>query len=80
MRHGTGLLINCNIATYLTGSALIPLGLTWWQAIIAIVLGNVIATAALILASLAGAYYHSKSSIGLLAIVVADNCSWIPCL
>jgi hypothetical protein len=29
-----GLLINCNIATYLTGSALIPLGLTWWQAII----------------------------------------------
>jgi purine-cytosine permease-like protein len=31
---GAGLLINCNIATYLTGSALIPLGLTWWQAII----------------------------------------------
>lgn len=29
-----GLLINCNIATFLTGSALIPLGLTWWQAII----------------------------------------------
>ncbi|PTD13373.1 Uracil permease, partial [Fusarium culmorum] len=42
----------------LTGSALIPLGLTWWQAIIAIVLGNILATAALILASLAGAYYH----------------------
>ncbi|RBR09510.1 uncharacterized protein FIESC28_09841 [Fusarium coffeatum] len=58
MQHGTGLLINCNIATYLTGSALIPLGLTWWQAIIAIILGNVLATAALILASLAGAYYH----------------------
>lgn len=54
-----GLLINCNIATYLTGSALIPLGLTWWQAIIAIILGNILATAALILASLAGAYYHS---------------------
>lgn len=29
-----GLLINCSIATYLTGSALIPLGLTWWQATI----------------------------------------------
>jgi cytosine/uracil/thiamine/allantoin permease len=28
------LLINCNIATFLTGSALIPLGLNWWQAII----------------------------------------------
>lgn len=51
-------MINCNIATYLTGSALIPLGLTWWQAIIAIVLGNFIATAALIISSLAGAYYH----------------------
>ncbi|KAM5359734.1 hypothetical protein ACJZ2D_014261 [Fusarium nematophilum] len=52
------LLINCNIATYLTGSALIPLGLTWWQAIIAIILGNIIATLALIISSLAGAYYH----------------------
>ena len=29
-----GLLINCNIATFLTGSSLIPLGLNWWQAII----------------------------------------------
>jgi NCS1 family nucleobase:cation symporter-1 len=29
-----GVLINCNTATFLTGSALIPLGLTWWQAII----------------------------------------------
>ncbi|KAM0428508.1 hypothetical protein ACHAPT_006868 [Fusarium lateritium] len=54
----SGLLINCNIATYLTGSALIPLGLTWWQAIIAIIIGNIIATSALILSSLAGAYYH----------------------
>ncbi|KAF4448576.1 hypothetical protein F53441_8053 [Fusarium austroafricanum] len=56
--HNFWLLINCTIAAYLTGSALIPLGLTWWQAIIAIVLGNILATAALILASLAGAYYH----------------------
>ncbi|KAL6411529.1 NCS1 nucleoside transporter family protein [Ilyonectria robusta] len=32
--HNFWLLINCNIATFLTGSALIPLGLTWWQAII----------------------------------------------
>ncbi|KAJ4125239.1 hypothetical protein NW754_013525 [Fusarium falciforme] len=56
--HNFWLLINCNIATYLTGSALIPLGLTWWQAIIAIIIGNLIATVALILSSLAGAYYH----------------------
>ncbi|KAH7074987.1 NCS1 nucleoside transporter family protein [Paraphoma chrysanthemicola] len=56
--HNFWLLINCNIATFLTGSALIPLGLTWWQAIIAIVIGNVIATAALLVSSLAGAYYN----------------------
>ncbi|SPO07077.1 related to uracil permease [Cephalotrichum gorgonifer] len=56
--HNMWLLINCNIATFLTGSALIPLGLTWWQAIIAITIGNVIATAALLLSSLAGAYYN----------------------
>ncbi|KAH8591719.1 permease for cytosine/purines, uracil, thiamine, allantoin-domain-containing protein [Bisporella sp. PMI_857] len=52
------MLINCCIPTYLTGSALISLGLTWWQAIIAIVIGNIIATIALILSSLPGAYYH----------------------
>lgn len=72
------MLINCNIATFLTGSALIPLGLNWWQAIIgmsiipirqkplhrladglllmvAIVVGNMIATAAIVASSLAGA-------------------------
>ncbi|KAL7811658.1 permease for cytosine/purines, uracil, thiamine, allantoin domain-containing protein [Trichoderma gracile] len=56
--HNFWLLINCNIATFLTGSALIPLGLNWWQAILAIVVGNVIATAAIVVSSLAGAYYH----------------------
>ncbi|KAH7153467.1 NCS1 nucleoside transporter family protein [Dactylonectria macrodidyma] len=56
--HNFWLLINCNIATFLTGSALIPLGLTWWQAIICIVVGNLIATLALLVSSLAGAYYH----------------------
>jgi hypothetical protein len=55
-----GLLINCNIATYLTGSALIPLGLTWWQAFICIVLGNLIATLAVVLNSLPGAHYHGS--------------------
>lgn len=29
-----GILVNSNISTYLTGSSLIALGLTWWQAII----------------------------------------------
>ena len=31
---GQGILINSNISTYLTGSSLIALGLTWWQALI----------------------------------------------
>ncbi|KAL6233633.1 hypothetical protein BDW75DRAFT_251916 [Aspergillus navahoensis] len=56
--HNFWLLINCSIATYLTGSSLIPLGLTWWQAIISIVIGNALATLALVASSLAGAYYH----------------------
>ncbi|KAL4935176.1 hypothetical protein BDV06DRAFT_234578 [Aspergillus oleicola] len=56
--HNFWLLINCNISSYLTGSSLIPLGLTWWQAIIAIVIGNILATLALVASSLAGAYYH----------------------
>lgn len=30
----SGVLINSNISTYLTGSSLIALGLTWWEAII----------------------------------------------
>ncbi|KHO10982.1 chaperonin [Metarhizium robertsii ARSEF 23] len=56
--HNFWLLINCNLSTFLTGSALIPLGLTWWQAIITIVIGNMLATGALLLSSLAGSYYH----------------------
>ncbi|PTB50692.1 hypothetical protein M431DRAFT_94416 [Trichoderma harzianum CBS 226.95] len=61
--HNYWLLINCNIATFLTGSALIPLGLNWWQAIIAIVVGNILATTAIVISSLAGAYYHIGFSV-----------------
>ena len=35
-----GLLINCNISTFLSGSALIPLGLNYWQAIICMTLAT----------------------------------------
>ncbi|KAK8111707.1 uncharacterized protein PG998_008164 [Apiospora kogelbergensis] len=52
------LLTNCNISTYLTGSALIPLGLTWWQAIIAIVVGSLLSAFFCVLNSLPGAYYN----------------------
>ncbi|KAI1205191.1 NCS1 nucleoside transporter family protein [Annulohypoxylon truncatum] len=52
------LLVNFSIATYLTGSALIPLGLTWWQAIVSIVIGNLLAAAFCVVNSLPGAYYH----------------------
>ncbi|KAK8034103.1 hypothetical protein PG993_009098 [Apiospora rasikravindrae] len=52
------LLTNINISTYLTGSALIPLGLTWWQAIISIVIGNLLSAFFCVLNSLPGAYYN----------------------
>lgn len=55
-----GVLINCNISTYMTGSSLIPLGLSWWQAIIAIVVGNILASTFIVLNSLPGAFYHCK--------------------
>ncbi|KAH7027208.1 thiamine transporter [Microdochium trichocladiopsis] len=58
MYHNFWLLINCNIATYLTGSALIPLGLTWWQAIIAIVIGNIIGTVVVVANSIPGNTYR----------------------
>ncbi|KAJ9131029.1 NCS1 nucleoside transporter family protein [Pleurostoma richardsiae] len=56
--HNYWLLINTNISTYLTGSALIPLGLTWWQALICIIVGNLLAAVFVILNSLPGAYYN----------------------
>ncbi|RDW82878.1 NCS1 nucleoside transporter family protein-2 [Coleophoma crateriformis] len=56
--HNYWILINANISTYLTGSALIPLGLNWWQAVICIILGNLIATLYIVVNSIPGAYYH----------------------
>lgn len=56
--HNYWLLTNTNISTYLTGSSLIPLGLTWWQAVICIVVGNLLATGFVVLNSLPGAYYN----------------------
>ncbi|KAM5467015.1 hypothetical protein MauCBS54593_005635 [Microsporum audouinii] len=51
-------LINSNISSYMTGSSLIALGLLWWQAIVAIVIGNLLAALFVVLNSLPGAYYH----------------------
>ncbi|KAJ1566723.1 hypothetical protein HK405_008688 [Cladochytrium tenue] len=52
------LLVNTNISTYLTGSSLIALGLSWWQTLICIIVGNLLATFFVLLNSLPGAYYH----------------------
>lgn len=41
-KRGKGVLTNTNITTYMTGSSLIALGLTWWQAIIAIIVGAIL--------------------------------------
>ncbi|KGQ06715.1 Allantoin permease [Beauveria bassiana D1-5] len=76
--HDFWLVINCNTTTFITGSALIPLGLSWWQAVICayssyhlasptrfltqrnvgIVVGNLIALAAVLANSIAGSRYH----------------------
>ncbi|KAJ3492651.1 hypothetical protein NLG97_g5241 [Lecanicillium saksenae] len=56
--HDYWLVINCNTATFLSGSALIPLGLTWWQSIICILIGNALSLAAIIFNSMMGAKYH----------------------
>jgi len=59
------ILVNMNIAGYQTGSSLVANGLRWWQAIICIIFGNLLATAFCTLNSTSGAYYH----IGYPAIV-----------
>ena len=53
-----GLLVNVNISAYLSGSSLIALGMSWWEATIAIIAGNIIANILVVLNSLPGAYYH----------------------
>ena len=42
----------------MVGSSMIALGLTWWQAIIAIIVGAIISASFIIFNSLPGAYYH----------------------
>ncbi|KAL1968643.1 hypothetical protein VTN77DRAFT_1469 [Rasamsonia byssochlamydoides] len=56
--HNYWVLVQSNISSYMTGSSLIALGLTWWQAIIAIVVGNIISTLLVVLNSVPGAFYH----------------------
>ena len=55
--------MNSNIMTYMTGSSLISLGLTWWQAMIAIAVGNLLAAILVVLNSLPGAYYGRMAGI-----------------
>jgi NCS1 family nucleobase:cation symporter-1 len=56
--HNLWVLTNTNISTYQVGSSLIALGLKWWQAIIAIIVGNILATVFVVLNSMPGAYYN----------------------
>jgi len=56
--HNLWVLTNMNISTYLTGSSLIALGLTWWQALISIVVGGILITFFVVLNSTPGAFYH----------------------
>lgn len=65
----------------MTGSSLIALGLTWWQAIISLVVGQLIATALVVLNSLPGAYYHCEksSAVSWEEVALIDLLSGIPC-
>ncbi|EXJ56818.1 hypothetical protein A1O7_07162 [Cladophialophora yegresii CBS 114405] len=56
--HNLWVLTNTNISTYMTGSSLIALGLTWWQAIIVIIVGAILSTVFIVLNSMPGAFYH----------------------
>ncbi|KAI5306750.1 hypothetical protein KEM56_007306 [Ascosphaera pollenicola] len=56
--HNYWVLVNSNISTYMTGSSLVAMGMSWWEAFIAICVGNLIVTVLVILNSLPGAYYH----------------------
>ncbi|KIX95502.1 uncharacterized protein Z520_08622 [Fonsecaea multimorphosa CBS 102226] len=51
-------LVNLNISTYQTGSSLIATGLTYWQAIIVILVGNALASFFAVLNSVSGAASH----------------------
>ena len=53
-----GLLVNVNISAYLSGSSLIAMHMSWWEATIAIIAGNIIANILVVMNSLQGAYYH----------------------
>ncbi|KAJ5887707.1 Allantoin permease [Penicillium taxi] len=56
--HNYWVLVNSNISTFMTGSSLVAMGMTWWESIIAIVIGNLIATILVVLNSVPGAYYN----------------------
>ncbi|KXJ86068.1 permease for cytosine/purines, uracil, thiamine, allantoin-domain-containing protein [Microdochium bolleyi] len=51
-------LVNMNISTYQTGSSIIASGLAWWQALIAILVGNFLASSFAVLNSYSGATSH----------------------
>jgi len=53
-----GLLVNVNISGYLTGMSLIAMGMSWWEATIAIIAGTIIANILVVLNSMQGAYHH----------------------
>lgn len=56
--HNYMLLSSLSISSFLSGSALIPMGLNWWQSIICIILGNLVAGAGVYINSIAGLEYH----------------------
>ncbi|PCH35340.1 hypothetical protein WOLCODRAFT_145775 [Wolfiporia cocos MD-104 SS10] len=52
------ILVNMNISGYQTGSSLVSSGLTWWQAVVCIIFGDILAAIFVTLNSTSGAFYH----------------------
>ncbi|KAK8154028.1 NCS1 nucleoside transporter [Phyllosticta citrichinensis] len=51
-------LVNMNISSYQTGSSLLAVGMTWWQAVIVILVGDFFASCFAVLNSISGATSH----------------------
>ena len=51
-------LINMNVSSYQTGSALVAVGMNYWQAFIVIIVGDILASVFAVLNSVSGARSH----------------------
>ncbi|KAI5290969.1 hypothetical protein KEM54_006838, partial [Ascosphaera aggregata] len=56
--HNYWVLVQSNISTYMAGSSLVAMGMSWWEAFVVTVVGFILVTVLIVLNSLPGAQYH----------------------